>query len=348
MDKDISQTSLLTSSDEQKTQQDETSAQKAPVRPRTSPRKHGTRKTTRNWTGFKGKTLWDWLQLLSFLAIPLVVVGATLVFGILQVNLAQKQHDADQQRALDQQQATILQTYLDDIESLLLNYHLQESKPTDEIAIVARARTLTALQDLDPGRRGRLLQFIYEAHLIGFKDDNGMLHDPIINLSTAILYGAILYGAYLEAAHLEAVHLEGARLDGATLDGVYLDGAILDGATLISARLPGAYIRGATLNGTNLTKANLANADFRAATLNGANLTEANLANADFRGATLNGSDFSGATLTGADLRYTILYNAILTGAILSDANITQQLLDQVYSCKDATLPVGLTCHKTP
>ena len=328
MGKDKSQIPLLTPSDEQKAQQEEPSAQKASARPRKSLRKQETRKTTHTWTGFKGKTLWDWLQLLGVLAIPLVVAGATLGFGILQANLAQKQHDADQQSALDQQQATILQTYLNDIQSLLLDYHLQEAKPTDEIAIVARARTLTALQELDPGRRGRLLQFIYEAHLIGFKDSNGMLHDPIIDLSSAILYGAILYGAHLEVAHLEAVHLEGAHLDGATLDGVFLDGATLDGATLISARLTGADFRGATLNGTNLA---------------GATIT-----NADFRGATLNGANFRGATLNGADFRYSILYNAILTGAMLSNANITQQQLDQVCSCKDATLPVGVTCHKTP
>lgn len=31
-----------------------------------------------DWTGFKGKTLWDWLNLLGVLAIPVVVgLGAT-------------------------------------------------------------------------------------------------------------------------------------------------------------------------------------------------------------------------------------------------------------------------------
>jgi hypothetical protein len=29
-------------------------------------------KTTHSWIGFKGKTLWDWLQLLAVLAIPLI------------------------------------------------------------------------------------------------------------------------------------------------------------------------------------------------------------------------------------------------------------------------------------
>jgi len=75
-------------------------------------------------TGFEGKTLWDWLQLLGILAIPLVVASATLFFGIQQANLANQQHENDQKIAnqqhendqksvLDQQRAAILQTYID-------------------------------------------------------------------------------------------------------------------------------------------------------------------------------------------------------------------------------------------
>src|SRR6266705_6024017 len=81
-------------------------------------------------TGFEDKTLWDWLQLLGILAIPLILGIATLLFGIQQAHLAdlqhqsdqrlaQQQHDNDQQSALDQQRATILQTYLDNIQDLL-------------------------------------------------------------------------------------------------------------------------------------------------------------------------------------------------------------------------------------
>src|SRR2546426_398752 len=53
-------------------------------------------------TGFEDKTMWDWLQLLGVLAIPLVVVGATLFFGIQQANLANQQHDTDQKIANQQ------------------------------------------------------------------------------------------------------------------------------------------------------------------------------------------------------------------------------------------------------
>src|SRR6266480_6672257 len=45
---------------------------------------------------FGGKTMWDWLNLLGILAIPLVVVAATLLFGIQQANLANQQHENDQ------------------------------------------------------------------------------------------------------------------------------------------------------------------------------------------------------------------------------------------------------------
>src|SRR2546430_2082048 len=49
---------------------------------------NGVFKGTHKRTGFEDKTLWDWLQLLGVLAIPLVVVGATIAFGWWQVHLA--------------------------------------------------------------------------------------------------------------------------------------------------------------------------------------------------------------------------------------------------------------------
>ena len=63
------------------------------------------------WSGFSGKTLWDWLQLLALLAIPLVVI---LGLGSLWFNeqqsqqylvigktVAEQQHQTDLQIAKD-------------------------------------------------------------------------------------------------------------------------------------------------------------------------------------------------------------------------------------------------------
>src|SRR5207237_5754425 len=67
-------------------------------------------------SGFENKTLWDKLNFLGTLAIPVILALATIGFGWWQAHLAQQQHDTDQsianqqhqtdqQRALDQQEA---------------------------------------------------------------------------------------------------------------------------------------------------------------------------------------------------------------------------------------------------
>src|SRR5438874_951627 len=58
-----------------------------------------------------GKTIWDWMQLLI---IPFVLTVGGLLFSAYQ-------HNTDEQRTLDQQQATILQTYIDNMQDLILN-----------------------------------------------------------------------------------------------------------------------------------------------------------------------------------------------------------------------------------
>jgi hypothetical protein len=50
--------------------------------------------------GFSDKTGWDWLDLIAKLAIPIVVLGATIGFGFLQIQLANQQHDSDQKSAV--------------------------------------------------------------------------------------------------------------------------------------------------------------------------------------------------------------------------------------------------------
>jgi uncharacterized protein YjbI with pentapeptide repeats len=286
----------------------EKEAQKVPDHPH----KDGTLKATHKWTGFQGKTLWDWLQLLGVLAIPLVVVGATLLFGIQQANLAQQQHETDKQSALDQQEATILQTYIDNIQDLLLNHNLLKSQSTDEVAILARARTLTALQGLDPHRKGVLLNFLYEANLIGYFGPENILNSII----------------YLRDANLRNADLSYANLSYANLS--Y--------ANLSYANLAGAYPYGADLSGADLSNANLSNANLSSAILRNTNLRNANLRNADLSNADLSNADLAGANLAGANLITTHL----------DESTVTQQQLDQVYSCKGATLPQRLTCFHTP
>jgi hypothetical protein len=58
------------------------------------------------WLGFSEKTLWDWLQLLAVLAIPLVLALGTLWFGAQQRQMsdAMMKNQHDTALAMSQQQ----------------------------------------------------------------------------------------------------------------------------------------------------------------------------------------------------------------------------------------------------
>jgi len=185
----------------------------------------------------RAKTLWDWVQLLI---IPFVIGAGAIWFNMQQSQISL-------QASVDQQRGTILQTYIDNIQDLLLNHYLLKSTPTDDVAILARARTLTALHGLDPDRKGRLLIFLHEAQLIGFQDNTNAIIDlrgaDLINaalgdtdLSGANLSLTNLYGAALYRANLRYANLTGADLRQANLD--YAD---LSSATITQQQLDGVY-----------------------------------------------------------------------------------------------------------
>src|SRR5260370_9953393 len=121
------------------------------------------------WTGFgpettepkqHAKTLWDWLNLLGVLAIPVAVALATTWFTTQQGKVSDAENKDNQREAL-------LQEYIDKISELLLKEHLGELKPEyEEVRKIARIRTLTVLRRLDAERKGSALQFLYEAGLI--------------------------------------------------------------------------------------------------------------------------------------------------------------------------------------
>jgi hypothetical protein len=204
-----------------------------------------SQKRAAHWTGFAGKTLWDWFNLLgAAVLIPVVIAAASIGFSVQQSQLAQKQHDSDQSIALDQQHQTVLQTYEDSIKDLLLTKGLQASKRGDPVRSIARAETLAALRQLDGDRKGLLIQFLYEADLI-IIHSNG---DVIIPLSHANLSYADLSWATLSYADLSWAHLRGADLRWAGLRDANLSWATLGEDTLTGADLSMADLRGAHLS----------------------------------------------------------------------------------------------------
>lgn len=246
-------------------------------------------------SGFQGKTLWDWLQLLGTLAIPIVVAGGIwwlntterraereIATGQIEAERAltetrvatdreiaedrfEKEQSIAAQRAVtdreianDRFRENLLQSYFDTMTELLLVEGLRTSGLDDEVRAVAQIRTLAALRQLDVTRKGLLVQFLNEAKLILAQGDL----QPIISLRGTNLRGADLSQVDLSGASLEKVDFRSADLSEANLSG---------------ANLRGVDLRDARLRLADLSQADLTIAKFHRAYLVGANLSEAQL-----------------------------------------------------------------------
>jgi uncharacterized protein YjbI with pentapeptide repeats len=259
------------------------------------------------WTGFRRKTLWDWLQLLI---VPAILVGVTFVWSATQTRSDNKRQDrriaADRVAAEEARRDATLQAYLEEMSRLMLDRNLLTSRKTDAVRPVARIVTLTTLRRLNGERRAAVLHFLYEARLIAG-------NNPVVALDDADFSGADLALAVLEGAHLERANLEGGKLTYARLTGARFEDANLRSANLFHSYLGYANLLAANLSRAKLIKASAAHAD----------LSDANLKDADLRHADLEGAGLSAADLEGADLRDADLTKANLTDANLTDADLT-------------------------
>jgi len=290
---------------EQKTQQQ---PQKEPQKePRDEPEKRTKRLPISVWRAIKGNAALT--GALATLAAASIGLSGILYQQQVGINLAQR--DAEQKQEIEdqQRQETLIQTYFDDVGELLLNKEqpLREAQPTDDVSILAGAKTLSVLEELDPRRKKSVMHFLLDARLIQ-KDA------PIIKLARADLSDIDLSGVNLGAADLSGANLSGANLSGANLSGAKLDTTYLSGANLSRVRL------------------------------NGASLLIVSLRDADLSGADLSGANLSGALLTSATLSDTKLNAADLSYTDLSGSHsVTDEQLDKSKSLMKATMPDGST-----
>lgn len=218
--------------------------------------------------GFEGKKLWDFIQLLL---IPIILAYAAQAIN----------SDRARQEALNKyfdELATSLKSNLKgigivDVSKLPTDKQAEASKKNDEIRrnseelqVIARAKTLTTLRDLDQSRVVQLLVFLKEANLIEQKK-------PLIKLS-----GANLSGIDLSNVNLSSVNLTGVNLSNANLSG---------------ARLCNTDLTAANLNNTNLNKSKLTGAIFNKSQLRNAKLHNSFVIGATFYKSKVEGADFS-------------------------------------------------------
>jgi uncharacterized protein YjbI with pentapeptide repeats len=220
-------------------------------------REHSEQQTKQSRWGFRGKTVWNWMELLI---VPLALAVIGLAFSVQQDARQQRvenqRAEAERELAVQRAQDEALQAYLDQMSTLLLEKDLRDSEAGSEVRTLALARTHTVLESLGPSRKSELMQFLLEADLVEGLDGR----DPIIELGTADLKGANLTGAVMPFAYLS-----GANLRGADLGGIILSDANLSDADLRDVNLTRpdqkAFLRRAHLLGADLSGANLRGAE---------------------------------------------------------------------------------------
>jgi uncharacterized protein YjbI with pentapeptide repeats len=223
------------------------------VGPKEPNRKQGEETKQSRW-GLRGKTAWDWLQLL---VVPLMLALITVVFtwqqDARQQKIENRRAAAERELAKQRAQDEALQAYLDQMGSLLLERDLRTSKEDSEVRTLARARTLTVLGRLDTSRREEIMNFLLEADLVRKVGGSA----PVIKLAGADLHGV---NVFMFTADLLAADLSGADLEAADLSGAGLVHADLSGAVLVYADLSHADLSSADLSDANLSRANLTGA----------------------------------------------------------------------------------------
>lgn len=275
-------------------------------------------------TGFKGKTIWDVLELI-FIPITITVVVAFLD----KLNRKTDRENADKRAVIDQkiaqdnQSEVALQNFFDSMTNLLLDYDLRSSIPEDEVCKIAQAKTSSTLEVLDLGRKSKLIRFLGEIGIFCNSQNNTTIISlsgmnlNYIDLRHAALQCANLKWAFLEETELGFCHLENANLEGAHLKRASFNGAYLNRANLFSSELSEANFCGA-----DLSKANLSFAQIDGASLLRANLEETDLSYALLKNTNLEGANFKNANLCRANLTGANINKANLEGARMPDNKI--------------------------
>jgi uncharacterized protein YjbI with pentapeptide repeats len=265
------------------------------------------------WTGFKEKKGWDFLQLL--------IVPAVLSVGALYLQDAAKQRDT---KAADEKakQDTLIK-YFDQMADLLLKEKLLQNlrNPDSEIFIIGRSKTVSVLQSLDPNRQYLVIQFLKSANLNGVGESSSIQVFEMLYLKGFLKKG-LLYKAKMSNTQLHRAALNEAYLVEADLIGSDLREAHLVKSNLSNANLSFADLRKANLRKANFSNADLSNADLREADLVSADLRGVDLREADLRESQLVFADLRGANIRLADLREADLGFADLRGADLGFANL--------------------------
>jgi len=265
------------------------------------------------FSGFKGKTLWDWLSLAG-VPLSLAVLGFWLQIQQQKQNDLQKQRELEQteklaavEREQTEKLATIeqgiaeqnrqeeaLENYFDKVSALLVEKNLlaiaAKLAKAEKDQETGEAPTESDTGDTTTPEERELLDIsvdvIRARTLATLRRLDGNRKGSLIRFLTEAkvisklslsLKDADLSHANLHRADLSFAKLRHANLRGADLSGAKLGSADLYGAFLSDAVLVYAKLSGANLHGADLSGAKLGSADLTGTFMDEVNLSSANL-----------------------------------------------------------------------
>ncbi|CAF0801762.1 unnamed protein product [Adineta steineri] len=249
-------------------------------------------------------TFKDILAILCSATIPIALATYTAIGSQQQKREAEKTRQFDLEQSRELRQQTLYDEFINNIFKLDNYGYLKERKNPWAFA---NAYYRAAHRQWDTIRKGDVLQFLKEKHLIGRNNcTNGCRTtkvDDIIRLNKLNFdntYLASETGALhqldLECVAFDQISMSNAVFSSVNLNGVSFDGAQLDKVKFNSSSLLCASFNGVNLSGADFGNSNLAGAHFSNSDLSGAKITEDQINQAYFHNVTMPNGEKSETT----------------------------------------------------
>ncbi|CAF4484663.1 unnamed protein product [Rotaria sp. Silwood2] len=181
--------------------------------------------------------------------------------------------------AQEQLRDSVLVTYMNDI-GLLLKSNNGSLTSDPVTASIARAKTLTVIQQLDATRSGFVIRFLYEAKQLTSGANS-------LDISDAELIGIDLSMVHFTKADLQYTSFHNVHSRRTMFRNI-----CLMNATFISSSLQQVVFINCMCQNVNFRSANLKHADFSGAKLKGSTFTQTRLERTNFSRVNLSGMTF--------------------------------------------------------
>jgi len=208
--------------------------------------------------GPEPKKLWDWLDLLI---VPISIATIGWIYK-------EYEKSKDEKKDFENKQNETLDSYFRVISDLIIKSNLLDIDLNKESKIIARTRTIVAIESLSDERKGQVLQFLHESKLI----------------------------------NKDIIELLGANFKSAEVSGIVLKDTIIKGVYFCNSKFIRTYLDRSVFSACDFTFTDFTDSSMRNTDLSYTKLINCKLVNIDLTTVEFEGADLTGADLTGSTI----------------------------------------------